>query len=152
MKMQAKHYRGLAVMSLLSFGAMYVLMYAMVDRFGNVYPNVNQLYMAALMAAPMVVIELLVMWEMYDNRRANFAIIGGSLAVLVAAFLAIRVQAGVADKQFLRSMIPHHAGAILMCERASVTDPEISALCKDILSGQKREIDQMRAKLAALGG
>lgn len=40
----------------------------------------------------------------------------------------------------------------MMCERASVMDPEISTLCKDILSSQKREIDQMRAKLAALGG
>jgi uncharacterized protein (DUF305 family) len=39
-----------------------------------------------------------------------------------------------------------------MCEQASVTDPDILALCKEILSGQRREIDQMRAKLAALGG
>jgi uncharacterized protein (DUF305 family) len=34
----------------------------------------------------------------------------------------------VGDKQFLRSMIPHHAGAILMCEKASIKDAEIRAL------------------------
>lgn len=45
-------------MTVLSFIAMFILMYAMVDRFANVYPNVNQAYMAGLMAAPMVMIEL----------------------------------------------------------------------------------------------
>ena len=43
------HYLRLLTMSVLSFISMYVLMYAMVDRFGNVYPNLNQFYMAGLM-------------------------------------------------------------------------------------------------------
>jgi hypothetical protein len=33
------HYMRLVGMTVLSFIAMYVLMYAMVDRFANVYPN-----------------------------------------------------------------------------------------------------------------
>src|SRR5688572_15773091 len=41
-------YRRLGLMIGLSFGAMYILMYAMVDSFGHVYTNVNQFYMAAL--------------------------------------------------------------------------------------------------------
>ena len=48
-------------MAALSFVAMYVLMYAMVDRVANVHPNLNQLYMAALMTAPMIVLELVLM-------------------------------------------------------------------------------------------
>ena len=40
---------------------MYALMYAMVNTFANVYATVNQAYMAGLMTAPMVVIELVVM-------------------------------------------------------------------------------------------
>jgi hypothetical protein len=36
------HYIRLAAMAVLSFVSMYVLMYAMVDRFTNVYPNFNQ--------------------------------------------------------------------------------------------------------------
>lgn len=54
------------------------------------------------------------------------------------------------DKQFLRSMIPHHAGAILMCEQASIQDAEIQELCRTIISGQQEEIDQMKAKLRQL--
>ena len=44
--MHANHYGRLAIMAALSFVAMYALMYAMVDRFANVRPNLNQLYMA----------------------------------------------------------------------------------------------------------
>jgi uncharacterized protein (DUF305 family) len=44
-------------------------------------------------------------------------------------------------------MIPHHSGAILMCERASVTDPEIVALCRSITESQQKEIAQMQAIL-----
>src|SRR5688572_10819032 len=51
-------YAKLAVMAILSFLAMYLLMYAMVDRWDNVFSNINQAYMAGLMAAPMVLIEL----------------------------------------------------------------------------------------------
>jgi len=48
----------------------------------------------------------------------------------------------------LRSMIPHHAGAILMCEQAPIRDAEIRKLCETIISGQQAEIDQMKRKLA----
>ena len=54
-------YYRLAGMTVLSFIAMYILMYAMVDSFGSVFNNINQVYMAGLMAAPMVLIELALM-------------------------------------------------------------------------------------------
>jgi len=50
---------------------MYTLMYAMVDSAQDVYHNVNQVYMAGLMTAPMVVIELSLMAGMYQNKRLN---------------------------------------------------------------------------------
>ena len=40
------------MMTVLSFIAMYALMYAMVDSFESVYANLNQVYMAGLMTAP----------------------------------------------------------------------------------------------------
>jgi uncharacterized protein (DUF305 family) len=141
------HYRNLLGMAALSFFAMYALMYAMVDRWANVLSNVNQAYMAGLMAAPMVVIELIVMREMYRDRRANTVILSVSAAVAVACFVFIRMQTAVSDRQFLRSMIPHHAAAILMCERTSLRDEELRQLCQQITSSQRAEIDQMRAKL-----
>ena len=148
--MKENHYLHLAIMAVLSFIAMYGLMYAMVDSFASVYNNVNQAYMAGLMAAPMVVIELLVMRAMYHDKRLNAAIIGASVIVGVLLFVFIRQQTAVGDRQFLRSMIPHHSGAILMCGKASVQDAEILKLCEAIVSSQQQEIDQMRAILRRL--
>jgi len=144
------HYVHLLVMTVVSFIAMYVLMYAMVDVIGNVHPNFNQLYMAGMMTAPMVVIELTLMGAMYRNKRANAVIIVASVVALIAFFVAIRQQAAISDKQFLKSMIPHHASAILMCGKAPLHDADIKQLCKSIVSGQQKEIDQMKAKLREL--
>jgi uncharacterized protein (DUF305 family) len=47
-------------------------------------------------------------------------------------------------------MIPHHAGAILMCEKLRADDPEIQKLCAQIIESQREEIAQMRAKLDRL--
>jgi uncharacterized protein (DUF305 family) len=65
-------------------------------------------------------------------------------------FLFVRQQTAIGDAQFLRSMIPRHAGAILMCERAPVSNAEIQELCREIIAGQQAEINQMREILARL--
>ena len=144
------HYVHLAIMTVLSFISMYVLMYAMVDRFANVYSNRNQFYMAGLMTASMVLIELALMGSMYKTRNANIVIVAIAVVALGVFFLGIRQQVAIGDKSFLRSMIPHHAGAILMCERAPIQDAEIKKLCGEIISSQQREIDQMKSILARL--
>src|SRR5215216_1163836 len=148
--MSENHYRHLLIMAVLSFLSMYILMYTMVNTIGNVYNNFNQFYMAGLMTAPMVLIELGVMRAMYQNKRRNALIIAGSVIAALVFFLLIRYQTAISDKQFLRSMIPHHAGAILMCEHASIQDAEIKELCQNIISSQQAEIDQMKAKLQEL--
>lgn len=148
--MHKNPYVRLIAMTVLSFLAMYILMYAMVDSFSNVFSNCNQFYMAGLMAAPMVLIELLLMGAMYWNKKWNAVIATASVVALITFWVCIRQQVGISDKQFLKSMIPHHAGAILMCENSSIKDPEIKELCREILSGQRREIDQMKAKLNEL--
>ena len=89
------HYRKFLIMIVLSFVAMYILMYAMVDTFANVIPNVNQIYMAALMTAAMILIEILVMGGMYKNKRYNMIIIASGTILLIASFFAIRVQTAV---------------------------------------------------------
>jgi uncharacterized protein (DUF305 family) len=143
-----KHpYANLAAMAALSFVAMYALMYAMVDRPENVIHNVNQVYMAGLMAGPMVLIELMLMRSMYENRRLTLLSAGIALVVAAGCFMAIRRQAAVADDQFLKSMIPHHAAAILMCEQADVSRPRVIDLCRRIVSSQQSEIAEMKALL-----
>ena len=140
-------YRNLLVMTILSFISMYILMYAMVDNFINVYPNLNQLYMAAVMTFPMVILELLVMAHMYPYKKINTLLIMISCMLFAVCFLGIRRQIAIDDKEFLKSMIPHHAGALLMCKFAEIQDPEIKELCKKITLSQQEEIDFMHKKL-----
>lgn len=52
----------------------------------------------------------------------------------------------------MRAVIPHHSGAILMYEEASIRNPKIQELCKGIVSGQRTQIDQMRSILRELNG
>ena len=119
----------------------------MVNALDNVYMNFNQVYMAGLMAAPMVLIELAVMRGMYKDKRLNALFAGAAVVALVVFSLFIRRQTAIGDRQFLRSMIPHHAGAILMCNEASISDGTVKRLCENILSSQQAEIDQMKAML-----
>lgn len=143
-------YIKLLLMALLSFIAMYLLMYAMVDRWSNVFNHYNQVYMALMMTAPMVVFELLLMRHMYKNTHWNIAIVLISVLVGVAAFICIRQQTSINDQQFLRSMIPHHAGAILMCKEAQLNDDRVKQLCQTIIKGQQQEINQMHDLLHQL--
>lgn len=145
----AKHYSRLALMLILSAISMYWLMYAMVNQVDSVYMNVNQLYMAVLMVAPMAVIEVYLMRSMYTNARLNTVITVGAAILFLGSWLAIREQVAVGDTQFLRSMIPHHSGAILMCERAELSRPDIQQLCRSIVESQREEISQMTEMLAA---
>lgn len=143
-------YVRLGVMAALSFVAMFALMYSMVDRMANVVPNLNQAYMAGLMTAPMLIIELIVMRGMYPNRKVNMALLTMGVAVLATCWGLIRTQSGISDRQFLSSMIPHHAGAILMCKEAKLEDPEVQQLCGNIVSSQQEEIAFMKGKLGGV--
>ena len=53
-----RHYGRLLAMVGLHFAAMYALMYSMANSLADVYNNINQVYMAGLMTASMVVIEI----------------------------------------------------------------------------------------------
>jgi uncharacterized protein (DUF305 family) len=143
-------YSNLFLMMVLSFMSMYILMYMMVDKFDNVYPSLNQFYMAGMMTAPMIIIELLLMGSMYPNKKTNVFIMVFSVVILFLFITLIRKQTFISDKEFIKSMIPHHAGAILMCEKSSIEDPKIKKLCQSIKSSQQSEIDWMKMKLNKL--
>lgn len=150
MKMHSKHYAKLVVMAVLSFISMYILMYSMADSISNVYPNINQLYMAGLMTMPMILIELALMRSMYMNKKLNTVIAALSVVLLIAFYAGIRMQAGVTDKQFLKGMIPHHAAAILMSKKSASQDSDIQKLQQEIIKSQEEEIAVMKAKLKEL--
>lgn len=135
----------LGIMTLVSFVAMHFLMYSMVNTFGDIFLSVNQIWMAGSMTAAMVAIELLVMGAMYKEKNLRIGLIVGSILFTVAFVLCTRYQIAVGNTDFIRSMIPHHSGAILMCANPEITDPELKTLCQQISKGQQEEIDHMNA-------
>lgn len=151
-EMTRKSYRMLAVNLLAGAVIMYLGMFAMIWSAGEFIQNINFFYMALIMWAPMSAVMLWTMGDMYPDKRLNLALLVMLALVFVLSLWATRDQLLVGDRQFLRSMIPHHSGAILMCERADLTDPEIKSLCDGIVRGQQQEIDQMKSILARKQG
>ena len=141
------HYFTLGLNLLLSAVIMYLVMFAMIDGAADFHNNLNMAYMALMMVAPMAILMLLMMRSMYQDKRLNLVLYAGFTALFILAFAGTRLQTAIGDEQFLRSMIPHHSGAILMCREASITDPEIIALCGKIQRSQRQEIDEMRRML-----
>ena len=150
-EMTRKHYVMLAVNLLLSAIVMYLAMFTMIWSFADFFNNLNMVYMALIMWAPMGILMLITMASMYADKRLNIILYAAFALVLVLSFFAMRDQSLVGDKQFIRAMIPHHSGAILMCNRAAIHDAEIRQLCfgqDGIVSSQEREIRQMKSFLA----
>ena len=146
MKMSA--YKSLAVQTVIGGAIMYLVMFVMIDRLSSFYNNLNMVYMTLMMVAPMVVLMILAMRDMFPSKAWNTALLVGSVAIFFGAFALIRTQTTIGDTAFLRSMIPHHSGAILMCEQAKLKNPELVALCDRIIKSQREEIAQMKAMLA----
>lgn len=148
--MMRKHYYMLALNMAINLVIMYLVMFAMIYRWGEFVQNINFFYMALMMWAPMGGLMLLFMGMMYKSNTLNIIIYASSVLIFVLAFIAIRTQTPVGDRQFMRSMIPHHSGALVMCRQASLSDPQIKQLCfgpNGIVESQEREIDQMRKML-----
>ncbi|HEX6307984.1 MAG TPA: DUF305 domain-containing protein [Longimicrobiales bacterium] len=137
-------YRKLALAIGINTVLMYLITYVNLAQLSHFENNINRVYMALLMAAPMVIVMLLVMRAMFPNVKMNLGLhVGAAVAILLLVTL-IRTQTPVGNGQFLRSMIPHHSSAILMCEQSAITDPEIIELCGEIVQAQKEEIAQMK--------
>ena len=141
-------YRSFGVELIVDFIIMYLVMYTMIASLNHFYFNLNNVYMTLMMVSPMAILMLVFMRSMYPSKRTNLLIGGAAALVFAVSFWGMRTQAAVGDTEFLRSMIPHHSGAILMCQQASLTDPEVLGLCEEIVRSQEQEIAQMKALLA----
>ena len=145
--MMKNAYASLAVQTIISGIIMYLVMFVMIDNLGSFYNNLNMLYMTLMMVAPMVVAMILAMRHMFPSKGANAVLLAGSVVVFLGNFALIRTQTTIGDTAFLRSMIPHHSGAILMCQQASIDDPQVKQLCASIVKSQGEEIDEMKSIL-----
>ena len=149
--MTRRHYMMLGLNLVVSTMIMYFVMFTMIWSFGDFFNNLNMFYMALMMATPMGILMLMMMGMMYPNKKLNLLLYGLFALLFILGFWGMRAQTLVGDQQFARAMIPHHSGAILMCSRASLRDPELRDLCfkpNGIVASQEREIEQMKAFLA----
>ncbi|MEO7157208.1 MAG: DUF305 domain-containing protein [Vicinamibacterales bacterium] len=143
-------YRRLGLMIATSAAVMFALMYLNTYQLDHVFFSETRAYMAIVMSAAMAVTMLGFMPGMYANRRANMAVVVGSLAVFATALWLVRSQATVEDVSWMKAMIPHHSIAILTSERAHLADPRVRALADGIIKAQRREIDEMKALIRDL--
>ena len=143
-------YRKFAAMIATSTVAMLGLMYLNTYEIGHVFWSETRTYMAIYMGAAMAIIMLAFMFGMYENRKLNFAIFGGSLVVFGIALILVRSQDTVQDVSYMKAMIPHHSIAILTSRRAEISDPRVRELADGIIEAQLREIEEMKALIADL--
>lgn len=139
-----KPYITLLVALAVSYIVMFAIMFSRVNEWSNLFLSLNQVYMTGIMISAMLLIMLTVMGSMYTNKKLNIVLLILGTALLLMFWSLVRTQAGVGNQQFLRSMIPHHAAAILVCQQSSLTNPRIEELCTEIVQTQKEEIAIMK--------
>ncbi|APX90281.1 DUF305 domain-containing protein [Brevirhabdus pacifica] len=130
----------IATSTVVMFGLMYLNTYAL----EHLFFSETRSYMALLMGAVMAVIMLSFMLSMYKSTMANIAIYAGSILVFAVSLWLVRSQTTVGDESFMRAMIPHHSIAIMVSERAQISDPRVRKLADEIITAQRKEIAEMR--------
>lgn len=143
-------YRKFFFILIISFIIMYLVMFLNVDEIDHVYISLTRTYMALLMVAPMAVLMMLMMGNMYHNKKLNSVIIGSGISVFIVAFIFLRNQTFVSDIQYMKAMIPHHSSAIMTSKHAEIKDPEVKILSGNIIKSQQEEIKKMKKKIKEL--
>lgn len=136
----------IATSTIVMFGLMYLNTFAA----DHVFFSQTRAWMALLMGAVMALIMLLFMLRMYENRRANVAIIAASIIIFATSLWLVRSQETVSDASYLKAMIPHHSIAIMTSERAHIRDPRVRRLADQIIEAQVREIGEMKQLISDL--
>ena len=141
------NYLKFALMMGASFIIMYAVMFLNVAEFNHIYLSLNRFYMTVLMVAPMSILMMGMMSGMYQNKRLNTGIIAAGIVIFILAFICLRTQAFVGNRQYMRGMIPHHSSAIMTSRHADLQNPEVQKLSGDIIEAQEREIALMKQLL-----
>ncbi|UWQ22090.1 DUF305 domain-containing protein [Jannaschia sp. W003] len=144
------NYGRLILMVLTSTVVMYFFMYWNIYRLEDFWLSETRAFMAMLMGGTMLAIMLAFMLHMYRNRAVNVALFAASAVLFALGLWLVRSQVTVQDSSWMRSMIPHHSIAIMVSERAELSDPRVRKLADEIIAAQEREIAEMAYLIAAL--
>lgn len=139
-----QNYIRFGLVLVISLAVMFVLTMSQIRRWSDFYLNLSNFYMSVIMVAVMGVIMMGVMHQMFTDRRLNIALYAVLGALFVGGFAAVRTEPFVGNEAFLKSMIPHHSRAVVVCQESNITDPEIVRLCDQIVRSQEEEITQMK--------
>lgn len=139
-----QNYARFGLVLAISLAVMFVLTLSQIRKWSDFYLNLSNFYMSVIMVASMGIIMMGVMHRMFTIKRLNIALYVALGALFVGGFAAVRTEPFVGNEAFLKSMIPHHSRAILVCQESQITDPEIVRLCDQIVQSQQEEIVQMK--------
>lgn len=136
-------YGRLLAMVLTSTVVMYFFMYWNIYRIEDFRLSETRAFMSMLMGGTMLAIMLAFMLHMYRNTAMNLVLFATSALLFAAGLWFVRSQATVQDGSWMKSMIPHHSIAIMVSERAEITDPRVRKLADEIIAAQEKEIAEM---------
>lgn len=136
-------YSRFGAMILTAMVVMYAVMFVSSYEWSHIRWSESRMFMALTMGGTMGLIMLAWMLNMYRNKKANLAIVAGSILLLALGSFLDRTQSTVQDTGFMSAMIPHHSMAITRAERAGLEDFRVCELAVEISEAQRREILEM---------
>ena len=122
---------------------MYLAMFISSWDLSHVRFSESRIFMALTMGGIMGLLMFFWMSKMYNNFKANIAIIVLSLLLLTGGVLLDRSQITVNDTYYMKAMIPHHSMAITRSEKAQIKDMRVCKLASQISEAQRQEILEM---------
>lgn len=136
----------IAVSTVVMFGLMYLNTWSI----DHTFYSQTRTWMAFVMGGAMAIVMMGFMWNMYESKRLNVAIIVIAFLVLSLSLYLVRSQQTVGDVSYMEAMIPHHSIAVLTSDRTQIRDPRVRKLADQILEAQVREISEMKALIGDL--
>ncbi len=137
--MMHSHYTSMMVMMFIA--GILSSMSVWADKISDVRISINDIYMALLMCAWMLL--FMGLWD------KNYTVVWMGMIGVVIFFVMIRTQFLVTPKRYITSMIPHHSMAVLMSKRLlnsydQSMDRKLEKLAVSIIESQEREIAFMK--------
>ncbi len=97
--MNMMSYRKLFYSTATSWLIMYSVMYLNVSEVSDLYLSLIRLYMSLLMTAPIVVVMIVIMSKMFENKAGNAISILSATIVFIGSLAGLRAQVAVGDEQ-----------------------------------------------------
>ena len=130
--------------------SMYITMYFNTYEIDHVFFSWTRMYMTLIGIGGMSIIMFLMMQDMYKDKVKNAAILIGSVLLMIVSTVLVRKQIPIDDVKWMKAMIPHHSIAVLTSKNATLRDPEVQKLAKEIIKAQEKEIAEMKKMIERL--